>query len=84
MYFMNSNFQVVQSLASANPNLENLVLDESESVGPNALKHLAQHCHDLLHLSLEGCLEVTDNSLVNLVTACHKLQFLRSIIQGFL
>ena len=81
---MNSNFQVVQSLASANPNLEHLVLDESESVGPNALKHLAQHCHDLLHLSLEGCLEVTDNSLVNLVTACHKLQFLRSIIQGFL
>jgi len=70
------NTKVVTALASSNPGLEHLVLDESENVNSATLKPLAEHCKGLVHLSLEGCLGITDGSLVNLVASCRRLRFL--------
>lgn len=83
---------VVAALSAANPNLEYLALDECERITGlkniymcrfyripclgKGLRGLADNCHKLQHLSLDGCYQVNDPSIVRLATSCTQLTYL--------
>lgn len=65
----------ISALATNNPGLQYLALDECELVTGKCLKVLASHCPQLGHLSLDGCYQVNDPGLAMLASCCLHLTY---------
>ena len=65
----------ISALASHNPGLEYLALDECELITGKCLKVLASRCPQLGHLSLDGCYQVNDPGMAMVASSCLQLTY---------
>ncbi|XP_023326266.1 F-box/LRR-repeat protein 7 isoform X2 [Eurytemora carolleeae] len=70
------NTKVLSAVTKNNPNLESLIIDESDRVNNGCCKAISENCPNLLELSMYGCDGVTESGIVNLVKKCQKLRLL--------
>ena len=65
----------VTALASNNPGLQYLALDECELVTGKSIKVVAEKCPLLYHLSLDGCYQVNDPAMAKVASSCTELSY---------
>ena len=66
----------ISALATNNPGLQYLAVDECELITGKCLKVLASHCPHLAHLSLDGCYQVNDPGMAMVASSCLQLTYL--------
>ena len=66
----------VTALATNNPNLEYLAIDECEMVTGHGVKAVAEWCPKLQHLSMDGCYQVNDVATLKVASSCPDLRYL--------